>query len=98
MTKILYIGRHPEITETVLRLINNRDEWSGLGAGTDLEAIALFSNHEFNIVLLGCGLSEESEAYLSALFRRQKPEIMIIPHYGGGSGLLSNEILSALSQ
>lgn len=98
MTKILYIGRHEEITETVLRLINAREDWLGLGAATDFEAVSLFSQNDFDIVLLGCGLPDESEKHLSDLFREQKPEIIIIPHYGGGSGLLANEILSALSQ
>lgn len=98
MTKILYIGRHAEILETVLRLINAREDWFGLGAETDAEAIELFSKHDFNIVLLGCGLEPESEAHLTRLFREMKPEVAIVPHYGGGSGLLQNEILSALAQ
>lgn len=97
MTKILYIGRHAEILQTVLRLINAREDWFGLGAETDEEAIALFAKHDFDIVLLGCGIEKESEEFLSALFRNQKPEIAIVEHYGGGSGLLANEILSVLN-
>ncbi|MBD3583338.1 response regulator [Flavobacterium selenitireducens] len=98
MIKILYVGRHAEITETVLRLINARENWLGLGAATDFDAVSLFAQNDFDIVLLGCGLPDESERDLSGIFRAQKPEIIIIPHYGGGSGLLANEILSALSQ
>lgn len=98
MTKILYIGRHAEILETVLRLINARENWFGLGAETDAEAIVLFKRHDFDIVLLGCGLEPESETLLARLFREIKPEAAIVRHYGGGSGLLQNEILSALAQ
>lgn len=96
MTKILYIGRNPEITKTVLRLLNAREDWFGIAAESDVEAISLFAKHDINIVLLGCGLEKESEDYLSALFRSQKPEVAIVLHYGGGSGLLTNEILSAV--
>lgn len=98
MTKILYIGRHPQILQTVVRLINAHEDWFGLGAETDVEAIALFSKHGFDIVLLGCGLEKESEDYLTSLFRHRKPGIAIVTHYGGGSGLLANEILWALSE
>ena len=41
--------------------------------------------------------SWESEELLVSSFRKQKPDIIIIiQHYGGGSGLLKNEITSAL--
>ncbi|RZJ66398.1 MAG: hypothetical protein EOO50_10010 [Flavobacterium sp.] len=96
MTKILYIGKNPEITQTVLRLLNARDDWFGIAAESDIEAIALFSKHDIDIVLLGCGLAQESEEYLSGFFKSVKPEVAIVLHYGGGSGLLTNEILSAI--
>jgi hypothetical protein len=37
---ILYIGRHPEILETVIRLINAN--WSGVGVMNDEEAKEIF--------------------------------------------------------
>ncbi|RZJ73494.1 hypothetical protein [Flavobacterium sp.] len=97
MTKVLYIGRHPEILETVLRLINGKEDWFALGAESDEEAISLFQKHDFDIVLLGCGLSEECENQLTSTFKNLKPEIAVVLHYGGGSGLLTNELLSALT-
>ena len=96
MIKILYIGRHPEILETVLRLINNNENWFGIGAATNEEAISIFAKQEFNLVLLGCGIDEESENELISNFRLLRPSIPIIQHYGGGSGLLKNEILCAI--
>ena len=96
MIKILYIGKHKEILDTVVRLLNANDEWFGIGAETDEEALQLFSTYNFSLVLLGCGISDESEQFLVASFRNLKPDIPIIQHYGGGSGLLRNEILSAL--
>ena len=39
---ILYIGRHPEITETVVRLLNTNENWVGVGTVNDEEAKAIF--------------------------------------------------------
>ena len=97
MTKILYIGKHPEILETVVRLINANENWFGIGAENETEAVDLFFKYDFSIVLLGCGLSFETEQNLTATFSKSNPKIHIIEHFGGGSGLLKNEILSALS-
>lgn len=96
MIKILYIGKHKEILDTVVRLLNANDEWFGIGAETDEEALELFSTYDFALVLLGCGIEEESEQLLITAFQNQKPDIVIIQHYGGGSGLLKNEITLAL--
>jgi hypothetical protein len=45
---------------------------------------------------LGSGIQEESESNLCAFFVEQNPNIIIVQHYGGGSGLLKSEILLAL--
>ncbi|RKS98833.1 hypothetical protein [Flavobacterium sp. 123] len=96
-TKILYIGRHSEIMEIVVRLINANENWEGIGAITDEEAMRIFQKENIEIVLLGSGIDEESEAMLDAFFRKTNSKIIIIQHYGGGSGLLKSEILLALS-
>jgi len=95
--EILVIGRHPEILQTVLRLVNNNSGWNATGAGTDDEAIAAFNARAFKLVLLGGGIEKESEVMLFALFKAQRPGIIIVQHYGGGSGLLSAEIYEALA-
>ena len=97
ITKILYIGRHSEIMEIVVRLINANENWEGIGAKTDEEAMRIFQKENIDIVLLGSGIDEESEAMLDAFFRKVNSKIKIIQHYGGGSGLLKSEILLALS-
>jgi len=96
MINILYIGRHPEILETVVRLINANEEWFGAGAETDETAMELFKTINFHLVLLGCGIEEESEEKLRSFFKKENPNCPIVQHYGGGSGLLKNEILSTL--
>lgn len=97
ITKILYIGRHSEIMEIVVRLINANENWEGIGAKTDEEAMRIFQKENIDIVLLGSGIDEESEAMLDIFFRKVNSKIIIIQHYGGGSGLLKSEILLALS-
>jgi hypothetical protein len=94
--KILVIGRHAAIMQTVLRLIHEQPDWSAEGALTDQEAVALFEMGKFDLVLLGGGVEASSEQYLRATFATINPKIIIIQHYGGGSGLLSNEIMEAL--
>lgn len=96
MVNILYIGRHTEILETVVRLINSNEDWFGAGAASDDKAMELFQTINFHIVLLGCGIEPESEEKLRAFFEETNPKSIVIQHYGGGSGLLKNEILSAL--
>jgi DNA-binding NtrC family response regulator len=89
---ILIIGRHQQIMETVLRLINSQPEWKASGAMTDTEAIEKFKTRDFQLVMIGGGVSEESELKLSHEFKKLNQKIKIIRHYGGGSGLLFNEI------
>lgn len=93
---ILYIGRHVEILAIVVRLINSNENWNGVGVMNDDEAKEIFCQKEFSLVLLGSGIQEESEAELCAFFKNKNPNISIVQHYGGGSGLLKSEILLAL--
>jgi hypothetical protein len=95
-TQILVIGRHPEILATVVRLVNNNPAWNATGCISDDESISAFDTQQFDLVLLGGGIEEQSEELLSAYFRSVKPDIKIVQHYGGGSGLLSAEIYEAL--
>src|ERR1700709_905075 len=94
--EILAVGRHAEILQTVVRLINNNPEWNATGAGTDDEAILAFSAQPYQLVLLGGGIEKESEDRLCTAFKALNPGIIIVQHYGGGSGLLAAEIYQAL--
>lgn len=95
---ILYIGRHPEILETVVRLINKNENWNAIGSESNIIAIQLFMKINFSIVLLGCGIDQDDEDRLREIFSIHNPECKIVQHYGGGSGLLNNEILTALDK
>lgn len=96
--KILAIGRHPEIMQTVIRLINNNPDWDGTAAMTDKEAVQAFDHEVFDLIMLCSGIEPESEENLRAYFTAHRPAVKIIQHYGGGSGLLTAEIYEALKE
>ena len=95
--QVLVVGRHPEIMQTVLKLINNTPDWEAAGALGDETAIELFQQRRFDLVLIGGGVEPESEAKLRAIFRFQSPLIRIVQHFRGGDGGLFAEIRTALS-
>jgi len=96
-TTILYIGRDTEITIVMNRLLNARPEWKGICVCTDEEAVSVFKEQTVDLVLLGNGIDQECEQALKLKLEAIKPGIKIIQHYGGGSGLLFGEIMTALS-
>ncbi len=95
-TQILVVGRNKEIIPVLERLIGQHEDWQCTVAYEDEEAILQFQQMQYDIVLLSSGIEPESEQKLCSIFRFQQPEIIIIQHYGGGSGLLENEIRYAL--
>jgi hypothetical protein len=95
---ILAIGRHKEILDKVVELINKNTPYDAIGALTDDEALKQFMSVKFDIVLLCGGIEPTSDKYLRKFFLNNKADIIIIQHFGGGSGLLYNEIRSALNQ
>jgi len=96
-TIILYIGRDPEITVVMNRLLNARPEWKGICVCTDEEALSILEAQAVDLVLLGNGISPLCEKALRERINVIKPHAKIIQHYGGGSGLLYGEIMTALS-
>ena len=95
--EILVVGKHPEIMQTILRLINNKPEWSGIGVSTCDDAITAFEKQPCHVVLVGAGLSPAENNTLCLYFNLNKPDVPVVQHYGGGSGLLYAEVFEALS-
>ncbi len=95
-TRILVIGRHVQILAVLIRLINQNPNWEADGIGEEEEALSLFVQHNYDIVLFSSGIEEETEQRLRKSFAFQNPDTIIIQHYGGGSGLLTGEIMQAL--
>ena len=95
---ILAVGRDKAILAVVERLINSHDGWLAAIAMTAEEAEGLFKTTSFRIVLVGAGFSAEEEETLRQRLLRLDPTVTVIRHYGGGSGLLENEILGILQR
>ncbi|MCX2475550.1 hypothetical protein OQZ33_14550 [Pedobacter sp. MC2016-05] len=95
-TTILYIGRDTEITIVMNRLLNARPEWKGICVCTDQEAMSVLETQDIDLVLLGNGIDLECEQVLRKRIQELKPNVKIVQHYGGGSGLLYGEIMIAL--
>lgn len=96
ITEILVIGTNDKILETVLRLLNKNVLWNATGVSTADEAIAKCRELNYTVFLIGAGLNDAEEARATAEIKALQPGIHVIPHYGGGSGLLYAEIYLAL--
>jgi DNA-binding response OmpR family regulator len=95
---ILVVGRDKDILAVVERLINSHEGWKAAVASTEDEADTVFRTKAFRIVLVGAGFSAEEEEALRQRLLRLNPVVVVIRHYGGGSGLLENEILGILQR
>jgi hypothetical protein len=98
LLNILAIGRNVEIMQVMQRLINVPGKWTGKTVTTDEEAFAASTEEPFDITLLCSGISETAEEALRKKLAAINPAMIVIRHYGGGSGLLENEIRAALQQ
>ncbi len=79
------------------RLLNAKDSWRGFGVSTSDQALEICKSEMLDLVLLGNGIYAEEEDILRKKLIEVKPNIKIIQHYGGGSGLLFSEIAQALA-
>ena len=95
---ILVIGKDQDILKTVLRLLNDfkKANYRAIGATGGAEGKRLFGEGDIDLVLLTNGLDETETRELRSWFTDRKPGIVVLQHYGGGSGLLFNEITYSL--
>ena len=94
---ILVVGRDERMLRILKRQIETVDNWAADITTDDTEAIQLMSLKKYEIMLLSSGISDESEDLLLSNLTRLSPETRRIQHYGGGSGLLFNEIVNIIS-
>ena len=95
---ILIVGREPAILDVVERLINSHEGWSATKAAGEEEAEAIFKTKTFRIVFVCAGISQQQEEALSQKLKEIDPKVTVTRHYGGGSGLLENEILGIIQK
>lgn len=93
--KILAVGNNEAIMNVLERLINSHSGWTGTIALSVPEAQEKMRQQSFDALLICVGVSPEEEQTLQEYISKAGAATKIIRHYGGGSGLLENEIRTA---
>ncbi|HLP64683.1 hypothetical protein [Flavobacterium sp.] len=96
--KFLIFGKNKEILEVLNRLVNSNEDWHGVAFSDDEQAKDYVLQNTLDMVLLSSGIDTSCEDKMCSFFLNQQPNIEIIQHYGGGSGLLKCEIMEALEK
>ncbi|MCI3935807.1 hypothetical protein MQX03_01250 [Chryseobacterium aahli] len=88
----LVIGKNQEILETLKRIIENNEGWEAEVQSDENICYNYIKENHIDIVLLSSGLEEKFENEIKVFCKNLDKEIKVIDHYGGGSGLLKNEV------
>ncbi len=91
---LLVIGKNQEILETLKRIIENNKGWNAEIQTDENICYDYIKANQVDIVLLSSGLEEEFENEIKIFCKNLDKEVRVIDHYGGGSGLLKNEVFS----
>ncbi|KAA0125960.1 hypothetical protein FY557_19875 [Chryseobacterium sp. SN22] len=90
----LVIGKNQEILETLKRIIENNEGWKAEIRSDETVCPDYIKENEVDIVLLSSGLDEKYENEIKVFCSALGKDVKVIDHYGGGSGLLKNEVYS----
>jgi hypothetical protein len=96
--RILVVGREMPILAVIQRLIDAHDGWEATVVTTVPAALEAFGRNSYPIVFVGAGFSAGEEEDLRTKLLQIDPSVVVTRHYGGGSGLLENEVLSILAK
>lgn len=90
----LVIGKNHEILDTLKRIIENNEGWIAEIQSDENFCYEYIKDNQVDIVLLSSGLDEQFEKDIKVFCENLDKEVKVIDHYGGGSGLLKNEVYS----
>ncbi|KXH85227.1 hypothetical protein [Chryseobacterium kwangjuense] len=90
----LVIGKNQEIIDTLKRIIENNEGWKAEIESDENKSYDHINKHPVDIVLLSSGLEEQFEKDIKVFCEQLDKDVKVIDHYGGGSGLLKNEVYS----
>lgn len=94
--QFLLFGKNDAILAILLRLVNADENWSAVAFNNEKEAQEHFQNNRIDIVLLSSAIEDHIEKEFTSFCLKQQPDVEVIEHFGGGSGLLKSEILHRL--
>lgn len=92
--KFLVIGKNIEILDTLKRIIENNEGWKAEIRNDENSCYDYIKENQVDIVLLSSGLEDRFEQEIKVFCKDFDEKIKVIDHYGGGSGLLKNEVYS----
>ncbi|ATN05930.1 hypothetical protein CRN76_11230 [Chryseobacterium indologenes] len=90
----LVIGKNQEILDVLKRVIENNEGWTANVQTDENFCYKYIRQNKVDIVLLSSGLEDEFEKEIKIFCNGLDKEVKVIDHYGGGSGLLKNEVYS----
>ncbi len=90
----LVIGKNQEILDTLKRIIENNEGWKAEIQSDEDFCYQYIKDNTVDIVLLSSGLDDHFEKAIKEFCNGLDKEVKVIDHYGGGSGLLKNEVYS----
>lgn len=90
----LVIGKNQEILEVLKRIIENNESWTAKIESNEEISYQYLTKNNVDIVLLSSGLEEQFEKDMKVFCGNLGGKVKVIEHYGGGSGLLKNEVYS----
>ncbi|MDC8099356.1 MULTISPECIES: hypothetical protein [Chryseobacterium] len=90
----LVIGKNQEILDVLQRIIGNNEGWTSEIQSDENASYDYITENKVDIVLLSSGLSDDFEKEMKIFCAHLDKDVKVIDHYGGGSGLLKNEVYS----
>lgn len=94
---IVFLSRNEVVSSCIEKFFSKSDEFL-VTLVIELDSLFIYlSSHNCDAVLLGSGMTEVEEKKIEEYLKLNFPSIRLIKHYGGGSGLLMNELMIAFS-
>lgn len=95
---LVFICRNQEVQLCMERIFSKNEKFNVMIV-TELKELYIYLTGQFyDGVLLGSGFTEEEEKNIQDWMKQYSPDTRLIKHYGGGSGLLMNELQIAFSK
>lgn len=88
----LVIGKNQEILKALKRIIENNNGWKAEIQCDEEASYDYVKENQVDVVLLSSGLDEKFENKMKVFCSTLDKDVKVIDHYGGGSGLLENEV------
>ncbi|SIS57983.1 hypothetical protein SAMN05421786_101309 [Chryseobacterium ureilyticum] len=90
----LVLGKNQEILDVLKRIIENNEGWTAEIQSDEEQSYRYIKEQKVDIVLLSSGLDDRFEIDIKVFCADFDKDVKVIDHYGGGSGLLKNEVYS----